>query len=221
VVRQQTITYRSQIPQGKNFMKKLLWKTPLTFLLLLLTTIVSSGQKDDDRPSLKEGKVRNGTGLPAAQINIPDSGSLCSEQTGKQPEDKPVSTDGAGPKKSWSFTFGRETTDSLILDYPEFFGAQTKSRPGIDLSLDERTFGFKKFNDLQVFSQVGIGFKQRMNSKKDADRANEQAAHELNPGVGAFLPFRRAVFTSELNLSPKRWNRGGTEREIYFMPGVV
>lgn len=78
---------------------------------------------------------------------------------------------------------------------------------------------FPKLNNMQVFSQVGVGFVQRVRHV-EADE-EESAAHEFNLGVGTFVPFRRLVFTGEFNLSTNRWNNGGGEREMYLTPGVV
>ena len=80
---------------------------------------------------------------------------------------------------------------------------------------------FPKLNNMQIFSQVGVGFVQRARRQRaDADK-DEPAAHEFNLGVGMFVPFRHLVFTSEFNLSTNRWNNGGREREMYATPGVV
>ena len=79
---------------------------------------------------------------------------------------------------------------------------------------------FPELHNLQVFSQVGIGFMQRARRSADADE-DEPAAHEFNLGVGMFVPFRRVVFTGEFNLSTNRWNNGGQEREMYATPGMV
>lgn len=79
---------------------------------------------------------------------------------------------------------------------------------------------FPKLGNLQVFSQAGIGFNQRLRRHLDAED-DESAAHELNLGVGAFVPVRQLVLTGEFNLSTNRWNNNGEEREIYFTPGIV
>ena len=79
---------------------------------------------------------------------------------------------------------------------------------------------FPKLNNLQLFSQVGIGFKQRARRHADAND-DEPAAHEANLGVGMFIPFRRVVFTGEFNFSTNRWNNGGREREVFATPGSV
>lgn len=79
---------------------------------------------------------------------------------------------------------------------------------------------FPKLNSLQVFSQIGVGFNQRLRRHFDAED-DEPAAHELNLGVGAFLPVRQIVLTGEFNLSTNRWNTNGKKREIYFTPGIV
>jgi hypothetical protein len=79
---------------------------------------------------------------------------------------------------------------------------------------------FPKLNNMQVFSQVGIGFVQRARRRVGMDE-DEPAAHKFDLGVGMFVPFRRMVFTSEFNLSTNRWNNGGREREIFLTPGIV
>jgi len=79
---------------------------------------------------------------------------------------------------------------------------------------------FPKLGNMQIFSQAGIGFNQRLRRHLDAED-DEPAAHDLNLGVGAFVPLRQVVFTGEFNLSTNRWNNNGDEREIYFTPGIV
>jgi hypothetical protein len=79
---------------------------------------------------------------------------------------------------------------------------------------------FPKLNNLQIFSQVGVGLVQRVRRRVGADE-EEPAAHEFNFNAGMFMPFRRMVFTGEFNLSTNRWNNGGQEREMYLTPGVI
>ena len=79
---------------------------------------------------------------------------------------------------------------------------------------------FPKLNNLQIFSQVGVGFVQRARRHAE-EEDNEPAAHEFNFGVGMFVPFRHLVLTGEFNLSTNRWNNGGREREMYATPGVA
>jgi Putative MetA-pathway of phenol degradation len=79
---------------------------------------------------------------------------------------------------------------------------------------------FPKLNGMQIFSQLGVGFVQRTRRHAEADD-DEPAAHNLNLGIGMFVPFRRLVFTGEANLSTNRWNNGGREREMYATPGMV
>jgi len=79
---------------------------------------------------------------------------------------------------------------------------------------------FPKLNNMQIFSQVGVGFAQRVRRKVGEDQ-EAPAAHKFDLGVGTFVPFRHLVFTGEFNLSTNRWNNGGREREIHATPGVV
>jgi hypothetical protein len=79
---------------------------------------------------------------------------------------------------------------------------------------------FPNLNNMQVFSQVGVGFVQRARRSVGADE-EESAAHEFNFNAGTFVPFRDVVFTAEFNLGTNRWNNGGREREMYLTPGVV
>jgi hypothetical protein len=87
--------------------------------------------------------------------------------------------------------------------------------PYISLAKD-----FPRLHNMQVFSQVGVGFVQRTRSRVGPDE-KKSAAHNFNLGVGMFMPFSRLVFTGEFNLNTNRWNNGGLEREMYFTPGVV
>ena len=77
-----------------------------------------------------------------------------------------------------------------------------------------------RLHNMQVFSQVGVGFLQRTRRRVGADE-EQSAAHNLNLGIGMFMPFSRLVLTSEFNLNTNRWNNGGREREMYFTPGMV
>jgi hypothetical protein len=79
---------------------------------------------------------------------------------------------------------------------------------------------FPRFNNMQVFSQVGLGLVQRVRSSVGVDE-EEPAAHKLTLSAGMFMPFRRVVLTGEVNLSTNRWNHGGLERELYATPGAV
>jgi hypothetical protein len=79
---------------------------------------------------------------------------------------------------------------------------------------------FPKLNNMQIFSQVGVGFVQRVHRRVGEDE-EAPAAHEFNFNAGMFMPFRHMVFTGEFNLSTNRWNHGGQEREMYLTPGVV
>lgn len=79
---------------------------------------------------------------------------------------------------------------------------------------------FPKLNNLQIFSQIGVGFVQRVKRHVELED-DEPAAHEFNLGVGMFVPFRRLVFTGEFNLSTNRWNNDGREREMHVTPGVM
>ena len=79
---------------------------------------------------------------------------------------------------------------------------------------------FPRLHNMQVFTQVGVGFVQRARQRAGSDDL-EPAAHEFNLGVGMFVPFRRLVLTGEFNLSTNRWNHGGREREMYATPGAV
>lgn len=79
---------------------------------------------------------------------------------------------------------------------------------------------FPRLNNMQVFSQIGVGFVQRVRRPVEADE-EEPAAREFNFNAGMFVPLRRLVLTGEFNLSTNRWNNGGSAREMYLTPGVV
>lgn len=79
---------------------------------------------------------------------------------------------------------------------------------------------FPGLNNMQIFSQVGVGFVQRVRRRAVVDE-EAPAAHKFDFGVGMFVPVRHLVFTGEFNLSTNRWNHLGREREVYVTPGVV
>jgi hypothetical protein len=83
---------------------------------------------------------------------------------------------------------------------------------------------FPEPNNLQLFTQVGIGLVQRVKSPKDPNE-KEPAAHEFILNVGFFLPFKLSfgtfAFTSEFNWRTNTWNNGGEENHRYYTPGLV
>jgi len=83
---------------------------------------------------------------------------------------------------------------------------------------------FPGLNNLQLFTQVGIGLVQRIKSP-DAPKEREPAAHEFFLRAGFFLPFKLPVgtfaFTSEFTWTTNAWNNSGEEDQKYYTPGLV
>lgn len=83
---------------------------------------------------------------------------------------------------------------------------------------------FPKLRNLQLFTQAGMGFVQRV--KRPADPEDkEPAAHEFTLNAGFFLPFNlpsgKFIFTSEFNWMTNRWNNDGRQDQKYYTPGLV
>jgi hypothetical protein len=79
---------------------------------------------------------------------------------------------------------------------------------------------FPELHHTQVFTEIGAGFVQRINTPADAaDR--QPAAHELNWGSGFFVLFPHAAATLEFNWANNQWNHHGTENELYLTPGYL
>ncbi len=79
---------------------------------------------------------------------------------------------------------------------------------------------FPQLNDLQLFTQVGVGLVQRVKKPDDPDD-EEPAAHEFIWNSGFFIPFGPLVFTTEFNWNVNTWNNGGKENQMYITPGLV
>ena len=79
---------------------------------------------------------------------------------------------------------------------------------------------FPHLNRLQVFTQVGFEFVQRVKTPDDPDEV-EPAAHEFFWHSGFFFAVRRLRFTSEFSWETNTWNHGGDESHKHFTPGVV
>lgn len=78
---------------------------------------------------------------------------------------------------------------------------------------------FPAFRRMQVFSQVGVEFVRRVRNK--TDEKSEPPANEFSWNSGLFMPAGRLCFTTELNWNTNRWNRDGTDDQLYFTPGMV
>jgi hypothetical protein len=79
---------------------------------------------------------------------------------------------------------------------------------------------FPELHHTQLFTEIGAGLVQRINTPKDSDDA-EPAANELNWGSGFFVLFPHSAATMEFNLSNNTWNHHGTENEMYLTPGFL
>jgi hypothetical protein len=73
---------------------------------------------------------------------------------------------------------------------------------------------------LQLFTQVGVDFVQRVREADDADE-HEPAAHELFWSNGFLLPIKPFVVTGEITWTNNRWNHDGEENELYVTPGLT
>jgi hypothetical protein len=83
---------------------------------------------------------------------------------------------------------------------------------------------FPGLNNLQLFTQIGIGLVQRIKSPDDSAE-REPAAHEFFLSAGFFLPFQHPIgtfaFTSEFTWTTNEWNNSGKEDQKYYTPGLV
>jgi len=79
---------------------------------------------------------------------------------------------------------------------------------------------FPELHHTQVFTEIGAGFVQRVNTPADAGDT-QPAAHELNWGSGFFVLFRHAAATLEFNWANNQWNHHGPENELYLTPGYL
>ncbi len=78
---------------------------------------------------------------------------------------------------------------------------------------------FPQFYRVQVFTQFGLTFVQRVDSPMDPDD-KEPAAHEFLFNTGFIVPWECMVFTGEFNWTTNEWNHDGTESQQFFTPGV-
>lgn len=79
---------------------------------------------------------------------------------------------------------------------------------------------FPRLNRLQVFSQIGVNFVQRVKKPRNADEI-EQAAHEFKLGGGFFAPVKKGRIVGEINWNTNQWNNFGKRSEVYLTPGFV
>lgn len=79
---------------------------------------------------------------------------------------------------------------------------------------------FPKLNRLQIFSQIGVNFKQRVVMPREPEE-NESAAPEFIINGGFFAPYKKARFVGEINYKTNRRSGGGNETEVYLTPGFV
>ena len=79
---------------------------------------------------------------------------------------------------------------------------------------------FPKLNRLQIFSQIGVNFKQRVATPRDSEE-NKSAAPEFILNGGFFAPYKKARFVGEINYKTNRRSGGGNETEVYLTPGFV
>lgn len=73
---------------------------------------------------------------------------------------------------------------------------------------------FPKLDRLQLFSQLGISFTQRVTETDDDD--DEARGRTLEWNSGFFLPYRKARLTAEFN-----WSRNSHENSLYVTPGII
>jgi hypothetical protein len=79
---------------------------------------------------------------------------------------------------------------------------------------------FPELHRLQIFTEIGIHFLQRIRSPADSNDA-KPAAHELVLGSGLFVLWPHSAATLELAWTNSRWNHRGTENEMYLTPGYL
>ena len=79
---------------------------------------------------------------------------------------------------------------------------------------------FPRLNRLQIFSQVGVNFLQRVKKSRDDDDL-EPAAHEFKLNGGFFAPIKKGRIVGEINWITNQWNKGGRQSEVYLTPGFV
>ncbi len=78
---------------------------------------------------------------------------------------------------------------------------------------------FPAAGGLQIFSQIGVNFKQRVKTAREPENI-ESAATELILNGGFFAPYKKARIVGEINYQTSRWS-GGNKTEVYLTPGFV
>lgn len=90
-----------------------------------------------------------------------------------------------------------------------------KFEPSLILAKD-----FPELNDLQLFTQVGFSFVERVREPDDPED-EEPEAHEFILNGGFFIPIQQLVITAEINWNNNKWNNDGDKDELYLTPGLV
>ncbi len=81
-------------------------------------------------------------------------------------------------------------------------------------------YDFPRLANSQLFTEVRVGFVQRVRSPSDPDEA-EPPSHELGWSSGFFVPVGPIRLTLELTLETNEWNNRGEEAGWSLTPGVV
>ena len=79
---------------------------------------------------------------------------------------------------------------------------------------------FPQLHRLQIFSQIGVNFKERVKKPLDLEKV-ESGAHEFILNGGFFLPVKKARLVGEINWNTNQWNKRGGQSEVYLTPGFV
>jgi hypothetical protein len=79
---------------------------------------------------------------------------------------------------------------------------------------------FPEFYGLQLFSQQGLSFVQRVKHRDDS-MDDPPAAHEFLWNTGFFVPYRDVIFVMEFNWLTNQWNHDGDRNEQFLTPGLI
>jgi len=79
---------------------------------------------------------------------------------------------------------------------------------------------FPEIYGLQLFSQQGVSFVQRVKHRDDS-MDDPPAAHELIWNTGFFIPYRDVIFVMEFNWLTNQWNHDGDRNEQFLTPGLI
>jgi len=79
---------------------------------------------------------------------------------------------------------------------------------------------FPELHRLQIFTEIGADWVQRLNRPKDSDDT-KPSAHELDCSAGLFVLFKHTAPTLEINAVNNTWNHHGTDNELHFTPGFL